>query len=178
MKTSISRLKVLFVILALLALTGSVTAQAQDVTEALELSGRPIVLETSLSIPGPPTVEPLADGRVLFKINAEGPVSGDLEGVIRLSVTQTNLASSMEAMSAMFTIETDQGTLEGYYVGVVYPGEHGGTIRGIGHGQILSVSRVYADLFLADVYDMGQVQLGEDGIALGSSSTMTITARR
>jgi hypothetical protein len=183
MKKPTGRIQALFITLILLALTGLVTAQEQEITEALALSNRPVVIEI-FAAPGAPTIEPLADGRVVFKISDEGPVSGDLEGTIRQSITQTQgVTIHMEAMSAMFTIETDQGTLEGYYVGTIHPegarlmGEGAETVIGMGHGQILSVSGAYADLFLADVYLTGELRFSH-GRATSSSSTMTITARR
>ena len=76
----------------------------------------------------------------------------------------------------MFTIETDLGTLEGYYAGSFYLSEAGDGADIDAYGQILSVSGAYADLYLAEVFVTSQVQF-VDGRSVGESGTMTISTR-
>jgi hypothetical protein len=179
MKNPTGRLQAILIILTLLLVIGSVSAQDQEMTEPLDLSGQPIVLEFSVGPTGPPTIEPLADGRVLFKINPAGPVTGDLVGTMSSAVTEVNPHPSpiFQPISITFTIETDQGSLDGYYAGTIFVVQGAELVAHInGHGRILSVDAAYADLFLADVFVTSQVQFS-NGQGTGESGTMTITAR-
>jgi hypothetical protein len=71
-----------------------------------------------------------------------------------------------------FTIETADGRIEGYYVGSLYLPEGASDLVSNGSGQILSVTGVYADLFLAEVFLNGQIHGGT-----GSTETMIISPR-
>lgn len=68
MKNLYAVLQVLFV--SLIVVGAFSVALAQDVVpvEPLDLSSEPVVLEFSSGAAGPPTVEPLTDGRMTFRI--------------------------------------------------------------------------------------------------------------
>ncbi|NDJ78705.1 MAG: hypothetical protein GYB65_20845 [Chloroflexi bacterium] len=178
MRNRLYRLVSLIIIgVIVLALTGLATAQEPDMTTPLELDDAPLELEFSIGAAGPPTIEPLSDGRVVFKINAEGPVTGALEGTMRSAITEVNPDPPVyQGIGITFTIETENGMLEGFYSGTIYHPTDAPIATVSGHGQILSVSGAYADLFLADVLVSSEVQF-EDGRSTGESGTLTITPR-
>lgn len=153
-------------------------ALAQDVApvEPLELSGEPVVLEFSSGAAGPPTVEPLTDGRMTFRIQAAGEVSGAFAGSFSALVSEVTAMPSppLHPVTVMFTIETEAGKLEGFYAGSLYLAEGSDQAAIQASGMILSVSGAYADLYLADVYVSSFVQF-VDGRSVGESGTMTIT---
>jgi len=152
---------------------------AQDVVpvEPLALAGEPVVLEYSVGAAGPPTVEPLTDGRMTFRIQAAGEVSGTLGGSISALISEVTAMPSppLHPVTVMFSIETEDGTLEGFYAGSIYLAEESDQAAIHAYGKILSVSGAYADLYLADVYVSSTVQF-VDGRSVGESGTMTITA--
>lgn len=164
------------VVLLITALT-TVLAQEQEMTTPLDLAGEPLVLEFFVGAAGPPDFEPLTDGRLVFKVEAEGSVSGAFEGTMRSAITEVNPDPPIfQGLSITFTIETEDGVLEGYYTGTIYHPEPDAPIATVhAHGQILSVSGAYADLFLADVFVASEVQFVE-GRSTGETGTMTITA--
>lgn len=136
----------------------------------------------------PPLVEEAGDIGV-FKVNPVGTVSGDLEGTFTERITQvdpivlmpTNEANDLLDITTFFTIETDEGTIEGYFYGAFYFPEEtypDAILRQQGH--VLSVTAAYADLYLADVVYEGIVDFEDvDGtvIALGDSGTLLIAPR-
>jgi hypothetical protein len=77
-------------------------------------------------------------------------------------------------VTVLFTIETEQGMIQGYYAGSLYLAEGSDSASINAAGQILSVSGTYADLYLADVFVNSAVQF-VDGRSVGESGTMTIT---
>ena len=166
------------VLIVLAGILGTVSAQEGTMIEPLALSGAPVVLEFGTSAAGPPTIEPLTDGRMAFRIMGAGEVSGGLQGSISAKISEvTPMPSpSYHSVSVIFTIETEQGVIEGYYAGSFHRSDAGdqATINATGH--ILSVSGAYADLYLADVYVTSTVQF-VDGRSTGESGTMTISAR-
>lgn len=178
MKNLYAVLRVLFV--SLIVAGAFNVALAQDVVpvEPLDLSSEPVVLEFSSGAAGPPTVEPLTDGRMTFRIQAAGEVSGALEGSLSALVSEVTAMPSppLHPVTVMFTLETKDGTLEGFYAGSLYLAE--GSDQAVIHasGMILSVSGAYANLYLADVFVTSTVQF-VDGRSVGESGTMTISAR-
>ncbi len=153
---------------------------AQDIepVEPLNLSDQPVVLEFSTGAAGPPTIEPLTDGRMAFRIMAAGDISGAFEGSISANVSEVTAMPSppLHPVTVMFTIETEQGMIQGYYSGSLYLAEGSDSASINAAGQILSVSGTYADLYLADVFVNSAVQF-VDGRSVGESGTMTISAR-
>lgn len=166
------------IFLLMVGALGTVMAQEAEVIEPLNLSGEPVVLEFSVGAAGPPTIEPLSDGRMTFRIAAAGTFTGSFEGSISGRVSEVTAAPppTLHPVTVMFTLETELGTLEGYYAGSLYraSGADQATITAAGH--ILSVSGAYADLYLAEVSVSSQIQF-VDGRSVGESGTMTIAAR-
>jgi len=164
----------MFVIVGLLMLTAPVVAQESDTTEPLALSEQLLVLEFSTQNASEPTFDMLNDGRAVFAITASGPVAGDLEGTLTLNVNQVvNIPETpLDTLAVTFTIETADGRIEGYYTGSLFGTAGGSALTSNGSGQILSVTGVYADLFLADVFLTGQITPDA-----GSTETMIISPR-
>jgi hypothetical protein len=177
MKNLYAVLRVLFVSLIVVGAFNVALAQDMSPVEPLHLSSEPVVLEFSSGAAGPPTVEPLADGRMTFRIQGAGEVSGAFAGSISVLVSEVTAMPSppLHPVTIMFTIETQDGTLEGFYVGHLYLAEGSDQAVIRGSGSILSVSGAYADLYLADVAVSSTVQF-VDGRSVGESGTMTITA--
>lgn len=162
----------------LIGLFGAAQAQDAAPVEPLTLRGEPVVLNFSSGAAGPPTVEMLSDGRMTFRIQAAGDVSGALEGSISAKVSEVTAVPSpaFHPVTVIFTIETDLGQIEGYYAGSLYLAEGSDSAIIDASGQILSVSGAYADLYLADVIVSSAVQF-VDGRSVGESGTMTLAAR-
>ncbi len=178
MKTFRKPLSVLTLCIAILGLTSLSLAQDLIPVEPLSLSAQPVVLEFSTGAAGPPVIEPLTDGRMAFRIMAAGEISGAFEGSISASVSEVTAMPSppLHPVTVMFTIETEQGMIQGYYAGSLYLAEGSDNASIHAAGQILSVSGTYADLYLADVFVNSAVQF-VDGRSVGESGTMTITVR-
>lgn len=164
--------------IAVFGLTRISLAQDFEPLEPLDLAGEPLVLEFSSGAAGPPTIEPLTDGRMAFRIAAAGEVSGALQGSISAQVSEVTAMPSppMHPVTVMFTIETEQGMIQGYYAGSLYLAEGSDQASIRASGQILSVSGAYADLYLADVFVDSTVRF-VDGRSVGESGTLTITVR-
>lgn len=178
MKIFKTSLFVLTLCIAILGLTSLSFAQDMEPVEPLNLSGQPVVLEFSTGAAGPPSIEPLTDGRMTFRIMAAGEISGAFTGSISVSVSEVTAMPSppLHPVTVMFTIETEDGVIEGYYAGSLYLAEGSDSASIHAAGQILSVSGAYADLYLADVFVNSAVQF-VDGRSVGESGTMTITVR-
>lgn len=172
------RLFVVGFVILIGALIAPASAQEGDMIEPLGLSGEPIILEFSTGAAGPPIIEPLADGRMVFRIMAAGEINGAFVGSIaaRVSEVTPNPPPPFHPVTVMFTIETEQGQVEGYYAGSLHRPEGADYADITASGLILSVSGVYADLYLADVSVSSQVQFVE-GRSVGESGTITIAAR-
>ena len=145
-----------------------------------------LTLHISSAPTEPPTVDVLTDGSNLFRINPVGSVTGDLEGSFAQRITQVDSCSNCDPavnqlipITAFFTIETGEGSIEGYYSGAFYSTEESFPDQLVkAHGQILSVTAAYADLYLADVYYDGVVDFEEiDGslVPLGDRGPMVIS---
>ena len=178
MKNSRMLLFVFTLCVAVIGLTSISLAQDIEPVEPLNLSDQPVILEFSTRAAGPPTIEPLTDGRMTFRIMGAGEISGVFEGTISVSVSEVTAMPSppLHPVTVMFTIETEHGMIQGYYAGSLFlaEGSDSASIHAAGH--ILSVSGVYADLYLADVFVNSAVQF-VDGRSVGESGTMTITVR-
>ncbi len=163
---------------AVIGLTSISLAQDIEPVEPLNLSDQPVVLEFSTGAAGPPTIEPLTDGRMAFRIQAAGEVSGTFEGSLSALVSEVTAMPSppLHPVTVIFTIETQDGTLEGFYAGSLYLAEGSDSASINAAGQILSVSGAYADLYLANVFVSSAVQF-VDGRSVGESGTITITVR-
>jgi hypothetical protein len=170
--------KLVIFLIAMVGLSGTVVAQEGSMVEPLDLSNEPVVVEFNADSAGPPTIEPLTDGRMTFRVAAAGEVSGTLQGSISIRVSEVTPMPSpaFHAVSVMFTIETEDGVIEGYYAGSFHRSAEGDVANINASGLILSVSGVYADLYLAEVFVTSAVQF-VDGRAVGESGTMTIAAR-
>lgn len=169
-------LKLLLICIATVGLVGVAVAQDDTMIEALDLSTEPVILEFSTGVAVPPTIEPLTDGRIAFRVMAAGEVSGTFTGTITARVSEVHANLPFHPVTVMFTIETDQGQIEGYYAGSFHLLEGADRSNVSASGQILSVSGAYADLYLADVFVSSHVQF-VDGRSVGESGTMTIAAR-
>lgn len=178
MKNFSVTLRVLVAILVIVSALSIVIAQEIAPIEPLAMSTEPVVVDFSVGAAGPPTIEPLTDGRITFRIPAAGEVSGALAGSITASISEVTAMPSppLHPVTVMFTIETEQGTIQGFYAGGLHlpEGEDSASIHA--SGLILSVSGAYADLYLADVYVSSSVQF-VDGRSTGESGTMTLIAR-
>lgn len=155
----------------------SIRAQEGEVIEPLDLN-QPLVLDYNLVPAGPPTFENLTDGRRVFRLDAAGSASRDLEGTINGAITQAQIPG-YEQITNTFSIETDEGSIKGYLVGTYHPvldDNLDGTSTVRMHGQILSVTGVYADLFLAEVHTRSEVSIS-GGIGSEEIGTMTIMPR-
>jgi len=170
--------RILLIGITILGMSSAVLAQDIDTIEPLDLSAGPVALEFSLSAAGPPTIELLTDGRMTFRIMAVGQVSGSLEGNLMAKVSEVTAMPSppLHPVTVMFTIETELGTLEGYYAGSLHLADGSEQAVVNASGLILSVSGAYADLYLADVYVSSTVQF-VDGRSVGESGILTIAAR-
>ncbi len=155
------------VLIILAGILGTVSAQEGTMIEPLALSGAPVVLEFGTSAAGlRPSSRRLPHGLRRRKSGRSWQIS---------EVTPMP-SPSYHSVSVIFTIETEQGVIEGYYAGSFHRSDAGdqATINATGH--ILSVSGAYADLYFADVYVTSTVQF-VDGRSTGESGTMTIAAR-
>ena len=146
--------------------------------EPISLADKPVIVEFSTSAAGPPIIEPLADGRMTFRITSAGPATGDIEGDLTARITEvtSNPSPSYHPVSIIFTIENEQGVIEGFYTGSFHLADDGSYSDINATGHILSVSGAYADLYLADVIIQSTVQF-TDGRATGENGTITISPR-
>ena len=159
-------------------------ASAQEVPPVRHV----LELQFSAAPTEPPTIES-AGYTGVFKVNPVGTVTGDIEGSFSERITQvdpivnlpTNSVNDLLDITTFFTIETDDGPIEGYFYGVFYFPEKSwpdAIVRQ--QGRILSVTAAYADLYLADVIYDGVVDFEDvDGtlIPQGDSGTMIIAPR-
>lgn len=168
---------VVFVI-AFTSLAGVVLAQDMTPIEPLALAGEPVVIDYSLGAAGPPTIEPLTDGRMAFRIDGVGAASGALEGAMTARISEVTPMPSppFHGVSVQFRIETELGEIEGYYAGSLHLPDGADQASIHATGRILSVSGAYADLYLADVYVTSAVQF-VDGRSVGETGVMTLAAR-
>lgn len=151
---------------------------AADEGEELDFTDQLLVLDFSTKPSAPPDLEPLPHNRQVFKINATGQVRGALTGEISQSITEVHFVPPPlhQGVAISFIINTEQGRFEGYYTGSIHYVESESKWLINGYGQILKVTGVYADLFLAEVFVSSEVPR-VDGRAQGEKGRMTISPR-
>jgi hypothetical protein len=115
---------------------------------------RPIYLEfTDAGSEGPPQIETLPGGNVLFRLTSIQKLSGGLQGKLTERITQLYPAVDEDGslpISTLWKIETSNGTLEGYYSGIFThapDGRHGI----LQFGEVISASGAYSYLYRAEV---------------------------
>jgi hypothetical protein len=121
-------------------------------SSALAQGNQPLKLDFVAAGGGPPSVV-VVDGTVIFKITAIESVSGDLTGTLTESITQVYPLTDEEGLlpiTTSWTLQTSAGTIKGYYTGT-FMHMQDGTHLITQHGEILSVTGEYADLFQATV---------------------------
>lgn len=145
-------------------------------TETLELTGKVHTVEFNTHAEGSPHIEPLAGHRNVLRAHARGPVSGAVTGIITESVTEVHSVPQPEVqgIAITFAVESSDGSFSGYYTGSIEDVGEKYLING--HGQVLSVTGVYADLFLAEVFVSSEVPK-EGGRAVGERGTLTLFPR-
>jgi hypothetical protein len=166
MTSGIARFRLIFAVILFCALMGwvgdSVNAQGR----------KPLRLEFVGIGGGPPNVEVLPDGTLIFKITVTQAVTGDLTGTLTERITQVYPLSDEDGLLPITTIwklETSEGTIEGYYSGK-FDHLNDGTHRITEHGEVLSVTGAYVDLYQATV--SYQAVLGSDHMTTSGSLTI------
>jgi transcriptional regulator with XRE-family HTH domain len=133
----------------------------------------------------PSTSEILADNRMLCKIQAAGRLTGDLSGhlrqdIVQLSPRQSDSREPLVPTTTQFIIETADGVVKGYCTGFFSEAQDGTYAKMQQHGQVLSVTAAYADLFAANVFYRSEIPLvkgagGNEGSQ--DRGTLTIAPR-
>lgn len=117
-------------------------------------STRPVWLAfTDAGSDGPPQIQSLAGGNVLFRITSIQKLTGDLQGKLTERVTQLYPAADEGGslpISTLWKIETANGTLEGYYSGIFTHAQDGrhGILQ---YGEVISATGTYSYLYRAEV---------------------------
>jgi transcriptional regulator with XRE-family HTH domain len=136
-------------------------------------------LQTAAVAPG--TSEILPDSRMLCKLQSAGKLWGDLSGWLRQEITELSRKigdenDNFSPVTTLFTIETADGVVKGYYTGFFTEAEDGTHAKVQQHGQVTSVTPAYVDLFMANVFYRGEVPLvNQEGVA--DRGTITIAPR-
>lgn len=172
MTSGIARFRLFFALILFCALMGwygdSVKAQGK----------KPLRLEFVGIGGGPPNVVVLPDGTVIFKLTAIDGVTGDLTGTLTERVTQVYPVSEEDGLlpiSTLWKLETAEGTIEGYYSGK-FDHLNDGNHMITEHGEILSVTGAYVDLYQATV--SYRAVLGPDHMTISGSLTIRRNNRR
>jgi hypothetical protein len=115
---------------------------------------RPVWLAfTDAGSDGPPQIQTLAGGNVLFRLTSIQKLTGDFQGKLTERVTQLYPAVDENLslpISTLWKIETADGTLEGYYSGTfthAADGRHGI----LQYGEVISATGAYTYLYRAEV---------------------------
>jgi hypothetical protein len=113
--------------------------------------------------------------QIVFNITTSGDLTGDLSGTLTQHITQVvpDPEPALEPITALFTIETSKGKIEGYLSGSFYTPQPGDNATMMQHGQIISVTGDYANLYLADVY-LDCVVTMENGIGVAAEGNISI----
>lgn len=160
----------LFLLFFLTALVAGLPA-----TRVSARGDRPVNLQFVAAGGGPPSVEVLGDGTLIFKVTVFESISGDLTGTLTEKVTQVYPLSEENGLLPITTrwkLVTADGTIEGYYSGEfqhMHDGDHNITQ----HGEVLSVTGAFVSLYQAKV--SYQAVLLADHMT--ASGTMTIHPR-
>lgn len=150
----------------------------QNQSRPLDLARRRLVITFSTAMTAPGITETLPDGRVLCRVHTAGQCVGDLSGILRQDVTELsnamdNAQKLFSKLNVLFTLETSDGFLRGFLTGSY--SEDGVVAKVEEHGQILEISRLYADLFGADVYYRSEISLiARDGPPEGYADRGTL----
>ena len=138
-------------------------------------SSRPWVLELGEAVGGgPPDIDVLANGTVVFRIETKAALGGDLEGTLAQRITQVFDGADEDGLlpiSTLWKIKTSAGVLEGYYSGTFIHLEDG-SHEILQSGRVLRVSKPYADLYQAEIFYLGTLDFGHS-VEL---ATLTIAA--
>ena len=108
---------------------------------------------------GPPDVEVLPDGTIVFKASPVEAISGDLTGTLTEKLTQVYPAAEEDGVLPIATIwelVTASGTMKGYYSGT-FVHLKDGTHRIVQVGEVLSVTGAYAEFYEATVVYKGSL---------------------
>jgi hypothetical protein len=123
----------------------------------------------------PPDVTVLPDGTVLLKLKTVDRAKGDLKGTFSEHVTQVyNQADEYGFMpiTSYWILKTAHGTIEGYCSGQFnHLAGYNHDIQM--HGEVLSVTEAYVDLYRAEVFY--KATLGDDHVTF--IGTLTIAPR-
>ena len=100
---------------------------------------------------GPPTINQIASGEILFKVTVIQKVTGDISGRLVERVTQIHPPDDERTMpiAVLWRLETSQGVLEGHYSGMWNQGED----QRVGifqMGEVLVVPRAFGYLYRAE----------------------------
>lgn len=136
---------------------------------------RPVNLQFVGAGGGPPNVDVLGDGTVIFKVTVFETITGDLTGTLTEKVTQVYPISEENGLLPITTrwkLETSQGTIEGYYSGLFHHMQDG-THAITQHGEVLSVTGTYVGLYQAKVSYQAVLSANH----MTASGTMTIHPR-
>lgn len=136
---------------------------------------RPVNLQFVAVGGGPPIVDVLGDGTLIFKITVFESISGDLTGTLTEKITQVYPLSEENGLLPITTswkLVTADGTIEGYYSGE-FQHMHDGDHLITQHGEVLSVTGAFVSLYQAKV--SYQAVLLADHMT--ASGTMTIHPR-
>lgn len=145
---------------------------------SLAQGNQPLKLDFVAGGGGPPNVTVLGDGTVIFKVTALESVSGDLTGTLTEKITQVYPLSDEDGLlpvTTSWTLQTAAGTIEGYYSGT-FMHMHDGTHMITQHGEILSVTGAYADLYQAKV--LYQAVLLADHMTVSGTISIQPRAKR
>jgi hypothetical protein len=144
-------------------------------TQISAQGSQPLKLDIVATGGGPPNIELLADGTLIFKVGVIQSVSGDLTGTLTENITQVYPLADEDGLlpiTTSFTLVTSAGTIKGYYTGT-FMHMQDGTHMITEHGEILSVTGDYVDLYQAKVLYQG-VLLADH---MTASGTITIQPR-
>lgn len=114
---------------------------------------RPLNLTFVSAGGGPPDIEVLPDGTLIFKVTVLETISGDLTGTLTERITQVYPLSEENGLlpiTTTWTLETADGTISGYYSGL-FQHMRDGTHFITEQGEVLSVTGAYVNLYQARV---------------------------
>jgi transcriptional regulator with XRE-family HTH domain len=147
------------------------------------LSRQLLVMRLTSAPTDSPRSDMLSDGRMLCKIYGQGHIAGHLTGTIAHETTHlvrdTQQADLPCPLSTMFTIETETGSIKGHYTGFTIKSRDGNVDHMRMHGQVLSVTPSFTDLFLAQVFYEGAIYFpgAQDAYATAERGILTILPR-
>jgi hypothetical protein len=124
----------------------------------------------------PPAAEVLPDGTILLKVDTVDTAKGDLKGTFSEHITQVYSQADefgFMAITSYWTLNTPNGTIEGYCSGQFnhLPGfKHDIQM----HGEVLSVTGAYVDLYRAEVFYKAALKADH----MSMTGTLTIAPRR